>query len=313
MTENNKILQVFIPATPKGGVGKSITTINLAEACARRGKKVLVIDADAQGNASLALGAPKSTWPKAMCLWEVILGLPGGDITKLIRPSNRNNSKGKLTLDLVPSSLQLQQLDIGLMQAVAITTLKRVTTDLQQFGRLTCEEGELVLQVTNQVYSNLANAIKPLREQYDLIFLDCAPGYGTHTISAILAADCIMTPMDCSMWSYEALKDASRQIKALIEHMDRPIQNIGIVKSRFRETKQHRLGETWIESLNPFETRIWERIAISAASGQAQSRWEWKGADQSIAEFENLAEEFLLRIAALKDPQNTEHQPQTPT
>ena len=45
MTENNKSLQVFIPATPKGGVGKSITTINLAEACARRGKKVLVIDA----------------------------------------------------------------------------------------------------------------------------------------------------------------------------------------------------------------------------------------------------------------------------
>lgn len=107
--------EIITISNQKGGVGKTITTFNLGAALASQGKKVLLIDADPQGNLTTYMGWTEDEIP--VTLNEVLLNTLSDkktDFEKCIKHHNEN-------LDLIPSDIQLSSTEMTLVGAMSKT------------------------------------------------------------------------------------------------------------------------------------------------------------------------------------------------
>lgn len=156
---------VYAFANQKGGVGKTTTVVNLSAFLAAAGQRVLVIDADPQTNATASLGLDHRTL--AHSIYDVIVAeMPLADIVQPVTP--------RLPLYLAPSSPALSGAEIELVGLR---------------GRET----------------RLRAALRPLRDQYDYIFIDCPPSLGLLTVNALSAAHGVVIPVQCEYLALEGL------------------------------------------------------------------------------------------------------------
>ena len=130
----------------KGGVGKTTTNINLAACLAVRGKKILVLDIDPQGNTTSGLGVSKQN--TGLTTYDLLTDTSINTEDAIIPTTVEG-------LDLIPGSVQLAGAEVELV-------------------RLERRE------------SRLKTALAPVKEKYDYIFIDCPPSLGLLTIAAIL-------------------------------------------------------------------------------------------------------------------------------
>lgn len=152
--------KIIAIANQKGGVGKTTTTSNLGIGLAKQGKKVLLIDADAQGSLTASLGY---TEPDTL---EVTLATIMGD---LINDEEVEPTEGILHheegIDLMPGNIELSGLEVSLVNVMSRETILR-------------------------------SYIEIVRESYDYILIDCMPSLGMITINALACADSILiTPV----------------------------------------------------------------------------------------------------------------------
>jgi chromosome partitioning protein len=140
----------------KGGLGKTTTAINLAAALEQKGKKVLLVDADPQGNMSQALGIRED--PKKNLFSELSKVIKGetGDLSEVVIQTMSG-------LNLVPSSFELAGAELELVSV---------------YGR-------------EQVFTWLLEKIK---QQFDYVFIDCPPAIGMLTVNALVASDYVLIP-----------------------------------------------------------------------------------------------------------------------
>jgi chromosome partitioning protein len=151
---------VIAVANQKGGTGKTTTTANLGIALATlHGKRVLLIDADAQGDLTTALG-----WPEHDEL-DVTLAT---HLERAIRDEDGEMSEGILHhaegIDLMPGSIELSGIEMGLVNAMSREHTLRSWLDC-------------------------------IKHEYDYVLIDCMPSLGMTTINALTAADQVIIPV----------------------------------------------------------------------------------------------------------------------
>ncbi len=157
--------RVIAIANQKGGVGKTTTAVNLAASLAATRRRVLLIDLDPQGNATMGSGIDKSQLTHSSC--EVLLG--ECDLADALVPV----TEGGFTL--LPANQDLTSAEVRL----------------------------LTLPIGREV--KLRQALAPKREGFDLVVIDTPPALNMLTVNALVAADSVLIPMQCEYFALEGL------------------------------------------------------------------------------------------------------------
>ncbi len=176
--------KVIAVANMKGGVGKTVTVVSIAEALAASGKKVLVIDLDAQASASACLAVYSNLVTlvneKLAITNYLLLNIkkPGRKplIEFVIKPiSNVSHENTPLNVSLVPSSVELRFVERAIIHKLTEKNISMRAIEGQTVKML---EGDLVA----------------LRENFDFIIFDCAPGISIFTEVAVRLSDLVVIP-----------------------------------------------------------------------------------------------------------------------
>jgi chromosome partitioning protein len=182
----------------KGGSAKTTSIINLAGVfAAEKEKKVLIIDMDSQANCTIGLGfSPYNLSAKRQIFISDIL--VGGQTLHGIRDAILKTEVPGL--DIVPSSLQLSDTEIPLINAMARET-------------------------------SLTRAIAPVRDEYDLILIDCPPSLGIFTTNALWAADHVLVPVESANYAVAGLTAIVNVVRAVRE-LGRDVSIVGVFNTR---------------------------------------------------------------------------------
>ncbi|NQY22406.1 MAG: ParA family protein [Campylobacteraceae bacterium] len=185
--------EVIAIANQKGGVGKTTTAVNLSAALALEGKRVLLVDADPQANATTSLGFHRDTYEYN--IYHVMLG------TKELND---------IILDTEIPTLKVAPSNIGL---VGIE---------KEFYKDTSDR-ELVLK----------RCIDPVRKDYDFIIIDSPPALGPITINTLSAANSVLIPIQCEFFALEGLAQLLNTIKLVKQTINRSLQIRGFLPTMY--------------------------------------------------------------------------------
>ena len=194
-------------ANQKGGVGKTTTTFHVAGAAAQRGIRTLLIDADPQGNLTDAIG-PADLAPDTVGLADAL----------------SNNTPERLSDVIVPTAWEGVDL--------APTT----------GGTLSAVEHELDTMTLGRTH-RMSEALEEVREQYELILIDCPPSLGSLSINAFNAAQEIVVIAKPEMWSGTGLLQLFETMQSVRRYCARPdLRFAGLVFNHYdaREKEQLR-------------------------------------------------------------------------
>lgn len=230
----------------KGGVGKSSITVNLAAISAARGKRTLVIDLDSQSNSSQYLLGEKATYSQNNPVLEPNIETFFDEVL--------NASQGKGLIGSALGSI-LKNKERGLDAVIHSTPFDNlfVIPSSPNLGAL-----EHPLQSKHKIFK-LRDALNELAGQYDEIFIDTPPAFNFFTLSALIAADKVIIPFDCDVFSRRALQTLLENVVETRGDHNPALEVEGIVVNQFQsqaKLPQQVVKELKDEGLPVFDTML---------------------------------------------------------
>lgn len=230
--------KVIAVTNQKGGVGKTTTTVNLGIGLAQKGNKVLLIDADPQGNLTSSLGY-KEPDDLGITLATIMIAV--------INEEEINPEDGILhheeNVDLLPANIELSALEVTLCNVMS---------------------REMIMK----------DYIELMRGRYDYILIDCMPSLGMMTISSLVAADAVLIPVQAAYLPVQGLQQLIKTISMVKKRLNRKLQILGILltmvdfRTNYAKDISTRLRVTYGSKIKIFENVI--PLSVKAAESSAE-------------------------------------------
>lgn len=243
----------------KGGVGKTTTTINLCSSLAMKGKKILILDIDPQGNTTSGLGIDKSELEYSI-------------------------------YDVLTSETTMEE---AIIQTEILENLSVLPSNKELSG------AEVELISLNDRENVLKSKLSKIESQYDYIFIDCPPSLGILTINALCASNCVLIPIQCEYYALEGVGQLYNTIQLVKKSLNKNIYIEGVVMTMYdgrnnlcndvvTEVKKH-FKEKVYDSMIPRNIRLAESPSFGLPVCLYDEKC--KGAEA----YNNFTDEFLSK------------------
>ena len=255
--------KVIAICNQKGGVGKTTTTVNLGIGLAKEGKKVLLIDADPQGDLTASLG-----WKNADELNESLSTL----LKKVMSEQPIRDKEGILSheegVDIIPSNLELSALEMGL-----VNVMSREHT--------------------------LSNYLEYVKKDYDYVLIDCMPSLGMITINALSAADSVLIPVQAQYLPAKGMNQLVQTINRVRKHINPDLKIEGIVltlvdnRTNLARSITETLKNSYGSVIRIFDSQIPTAVKAAEVSAAGKSIYEYDKNGTVAKAYGGLTKEVL--------------------
>lgn len=257
--------KVIAVSNRKGGVGKTVSCVNLGIGLAQAGKKVLLIVADPQGSLTISLGYEE---PDEMeySLATLMLNL------NIVNDEKLNIDKTilhhKEEVDLIPSNIELSGIEVSLVNAMS---------------------GELILKAL----------VDKLRTFYDYIIIDCMPSLGMMTINALACVDSVLIPVQAAYLPIKGLQQLIKTIGRVQKQLNPKLSIEGILltmvdnRTNYARDISMMVYDTYSASIKVFGTEIPMSVRASEVSVEGGSIYSYDPKGKAALAYRALTNEVL--------------------
>ena len=244
----------------KGGVGKTTTVINLATALAKKGKRILVIDLDPQGNATTGLG--KSNNDEEKSIYNVLIGKI--HVQEAIQKSSVSG------LDIIGSNVNLSGLEV------------ETANDANRAFLLK----EVLTKTNGQHFS-----------EYENIFIDCPPSLSLLTVMSLVSADELLIPLQTEFFALEGITQLVKTIDRIKINLNPELGIRGVLLTMF--DKRNKLSaQVDKEARKHFKDKVYKTVVprnvrLSEAPSHGMPCLIYDKNCSGSKSYINLAEEFI--------------------
>jgi virC1 protein len=254
--------KVIAIANQKGGVGKTTTTFNLGVALKNQGKRVLVVDADPQGDLTTYMGYNESELKTTLAqLMESVIYDSQLDTKQAIL----NNAEG---IDLIPSDL-----DLSATEAMLVNAMSREVT--------------------------LRTILNNVKKDYDYVLIDCMPSLGMLTINALSCSDKVVIPVQDHFLAAKGmghlLKTVSRVKRTINPNLEVGGILLTLVNKRTNLSKEtiQDLKETYGRAIKLYDTQIPLAVKTAESTSRGKSIFKYDKNSKVATAYEDFAKEVL--------------------